>query len=73
MNKLGLTASALLLAAIGSAGAADLPMKAPPMAPPPAPTWTGCYISGGIGYGMWNQDNQDSFLNGTTDSHNQTD
>jgi len=56
MNKLGLTASALLLAAIGSAGAADLPVKAPPMAPPPPLTWTGCYISGGIGYGLWNQD-----------------
>jgi outer membrane immunogenic protein len=20
-------------------------------------TWTGCYLTGGIGYGMWNQDN----------------
>jgi outer membrane immunogenic protein len=44
----------------GSAMAAD--MKAPPMlmkAPPPAPvySWTGCYLGGGLGYGMWNQDN----------------
>jgi outer membrane immunogenic protein len=31
--------------------------KAPPLAPPPpAPTWTGCYVNGGAGYGMWNQD-----------------
>ena len=37
----------------GSALAADmgLPYKAPP---PPPPTWTGCYINGGAGYGMAN-------------------
>jgi opacity protein-like surface antigen len=37
--------------------AADMPVKARP-APPPAPVynWTGCYIKGGGGYGMWNQD-----------------
>src|SRR5262249_42313719 len=36
--------------------AADMPLKAP--APPPAPVynWTGCYVKGGGGYGMWNQD-----------------
>ena len=45
-----------------SAMAADLPRKAPPpvaKAPPaPAPVynWTGCYVAGGGGYGMWNQD-----------------
>lgn len=33
--------------------AAELPLKAPP---PPAATWTGCYVNGGGGYGMWNQD-----------------
>src|SRR4029077_19509000 len=26
--------------------------KAPVMVPPPAPTWTGLWISGGFGYGM---------------------
>jgi outer membrane immunogenic protein len=38
-----------------AAMAADMPMKAPP---PPAPvySWTGCYVGGGGGYGMWNQD-----------------
>src|SRR5262249_50332066 len=42
---------------VGTAGAADLPVKAPPMvAAAPVMTWTGCYVSGGIGYGMWNQD-----------------
>jgi outer membrane immunogenic protein len=43
----------------GSALAADLPpapmYKAPP---PPAPvySWTGCYLEGGGGYGLYNQD-----------------
>jgi outer membrane immunogenic protein len=35
-------------------------------APAPAaavPNWTGCYVGGGGGYGMWNQDNT-GFLNG---------
>lgn len=48
----------------GSAFAADMPVKAAPdvggAAPPPPsppPTWTGCYINGGAGYGMWEQDN----------------
>jgi outer membrane immunogenic protein len=37
--------------------AADMAIKAPLMnAPPPAYSWSGCYISGGVGYGMWNQD-----------------
>ena len=46
-------------AALGSASAADLPMPAPVYkAPPPPPVynWTGCYIAGGGGYGMWTQD-----------------
>ena len=31
--------------------------KAPPP-PPPAPVynWTGCYVDGGAGYGLWSQD-----------------
>jgi outer membrane immunogenic protein len=47
------------IAALGSASAADLPMPAPVYkAPPPPPVynWTGCYIAGGGGYGMWTQD-----------------
>jgi outer membrane immunogenic protein len=56
MKKL-LIATTVALATAGTAGAADLPTKAPPMvAAAPAMSWTGCYISGGIGYGMWNQD-----------------
>jgi outer membrane immunogenic protein len=48
-------ASALLVGSLGSAFAADMPMKARPV-PPPPPSWTGCYLDGGIGFGMWNQD-----------------
>jgi outer membrane immunogenic protein len=58
MKKLLLATTALVaFAAVGSASAADLPVKAPPMvAATPVASWTGCWVSGGIGYGMWNQD-----------------
>jgi len=51
-----LAAGAMLIA--GSAMAADMPAKAPMLmkAPPMAFNWTGCYLDGGAGYGMWNQD-----------------
>jgi outer membrane immunogenic protein len=67
MNKLLATAAALAaFAAVGSAGAADLPMKAPPMAvAAPVASWTGCWISGGVGYGMWNQDQNTETLPGS--------
>jgi outer membrane immunogenic protein len=42
----------------GSAIAADLPVKARPMAPAPmmaATNWTGCYVGAGGGYGMFVQ------------------
>jgi outer membrane immunogenic protein len=50
-----LFASSITLAlASGQVLAADLyPMRTP--APAPL-SWTGCYIDGGVGYGMWNQD-----------------
>ena len=60
-KKTLLAATAAVTALVATpAMAADLGrpvLKAPP--PPPAPvyTWTGCYLGGGGGYGMWNQDN----------------
>jgi outer membrane immunogenic protein len=51
--------SSLLIAApLSVACAADMPLKAPAYAPPPAPvpSWTGCYIDAGAGYALWNQD-----------------
>jgi outer membrane immunogenic protein len=56
-----LLTSALIVGAAlvaGSAMAADMPAKAPLLmkAPPPAYSWTGCYIAGGGGYGKWTQD-----------------
>jgi outer membrane immunogenic protein len=39
--------------------AADMATKAPLRAAPVAyaPSWTGCYVGGGGGYGLWNQEN----------------
>jgi outer membrane immunogenic protein len=72
--KKTLTAGALVTGAMlgalaaGSAMAADLSVKAPMLmkAPPPAFSWTGCYLNGGVGYGMWNQDHSISTDNGVT-------
>jgi outer membrane immunogenic protein len=59
MKKLALTLTALA-AFTGSAVAADLPArtytKAPVMAP--TPSWTGFYIFGGGGYGIWDADDK---------------
>ena len=43
----------------GNAMAADMAVKAPIMKAPPMPVynWTGCWLGGGGGYGMWNQEN----------------
>jgi outer membrane immunogenic protein len=60
MKKLVLALSAVAAFA-APALAADLPArtysKAPAVVAAPAPTWTGCYVGGGGGYGMWNQEN----------------
>jgi outer membrane immunogenic protein len=62
MKKL-LLSSALFIAAISTASAADLPVKAPP--PPPAFSWTGVYIGLNVG-GKWAS--VDDTLNATSPS-----
>jgi outer membrane immunogenic protein len=62
--KQALIALAAAAAFTGSTYAADLPARMPvKAAPPPVPvaSWTGCYIGGGGGYGVWNQENQNFF------------
>jgi outer membrane immunogenic protein len=55
-----LLGTAVALAMAGPAIAADMPVKAPPLVKaPPAPigyNWTGCYVDGGGGYGLFNED-----------------
>jgi outer membrane immunogenic protein len=63
MRKLLLGAAVVAFAA-GSAIAADMPLKAPPPAAAPTSSWTGCYVSGGGGYGMWNQDHSTTGASG---------
>jgi outer membrane immunogenic protein len=57
MKKLAL-ALAAMAALTGQALAADMAVKARPVAPPPPPVanWTGCYISGGVGYGLFDHE-----------------
>lgn len=55
--KKAIVASLAIFALGGSAMAADMGMPPPPAykaLPPPSPSWTGCYINAGGGYGMWN-------------------
>jgi outer membrane immunogenic protein len=59
MNRTFVASLISVTLASGAAMAADLPP--PTLAykePPPSPVynWTGCYLGGGGGYGMWNQD-----------------
>jgi outer membrane immunogenic protein len=56
MKKL-IVSMAITAGFTGSAFAADLPMKAAPMAPAQvvASSWTGCYVGAGGGYGMFDQ------------------
>jgi outer membrane immunogenic protein len=59
MKKMILALSAMA-AFTGSAIAADMAPRTYSKAPPPpvaVANWTGCYIAGGGGYGLWNQEN----------------
>jgi outer membrane immunogenic protein len=61
MKSLWFASLALAAFAAGPALAADMPTRAPvySKAPAePAPTWTGCYVDAGWGYGLFNQDHQ---------------
>ena len=58
MKKLALALVATAAFA-GQAIAADMPMKARPMAQPaPVYNWTGCNINGGGGYGWYDIENR---------------
>src|SRR5207248_8093531 len=59
MQKILLTSAAAAVAGISGANAADMALKAPPLAP--APSWAGWYIGGQIGTALvditrWNSD-----------------
>lgn len=58
MRFIGFVVAAAGLAAVQAASAADMPTKGPvykaPMAA--ATPWTGFYVNGGIGYGLWAAD-----------------
>jgi outer membrane immunogenic protein len=50
-----------LLAAVGTAEAADLPVKVPPAPSAPVPVWTGFYIGGNVGGGFSHKEFIDNF------------
>src|SRR5260221_3043089 len=66
MKKIPITLTAMA-ALTGSAYAADMAPRAYTKAPAPVvvvPTWTGCYVGGGGGYGLWDQENT-NFIDAT--------
>jgi outer membrane immunogenic protein len=46
--------------------------KAPPPPAPPPPSFTGCYVNGGAGYGLWNIDHNFNSVVDELDSSSQT-
>jgi outer membrane immunogenic protein len=56
---------------LGSAMAADMPLKAVPPPPPPAPIWTGFYVGGTVG-GGWARSSQTDTFGITTGNYNQS-
>jgi len=64
MKKTILTSLVLGALMAGNAMAADMRVKAPIMKAPPAPvfSWTGCYLNAGVGYGLWDQEHNETFL-----------
>src|SRR5215470_1656425 len=64
----GVVAFASATMAAGIAGAADLPAKAPAMAPIALYNWTGCYIGGQIG-GVFGDDTTTNRVGETISHH----
>ncbi len=65
MKKLAIALTAIA-AFTAPALAADMAARPPVTAPAPVaytPSWTGCYVGGGGGYGLWNQENT-GFIDG---------
>jgi outer membrane immunogenic protein len=54
----------MILLPLRIANAADMPLKAPPLAPSPVYSWTGFYIGGNAGYG-WGDPNDAMLLGGS--------
>src|SRR5581483_1212624 len=52
--------SLLIVAPLTGASAADMLTKAPPPPVAPAASWTGCYVDGGVGSGLWTQNHTTS-------------
>jgi outer membrane immunogenic protein len=67
MKKLAL-ALAAYAAFVGQAAAADMAVKARPAPPPPPPVanWTGCYIAGSVGYGLYDNETTSRFRDPVT-------
>lgn len=70
-----LLGSVALLALIGAANAADLPAPAPapyvaPAVVPPPSTWTGFYVGGAFGYGLWDMNSSVVVPSGTQGTTN---
>src|SRR5258705_5724024 len=59
-SKLVLSTAAAVgtILGVGAASAADMAVKARPAPPPPPPVanWTGCYIAGSVGYGLFDNE-----------------
>jgi outer membrane immunogenic protein len=62
MKKALLASVASIALGMGVAGAADMPLKAPPPPLPPPFSWTGCYIGGNIGAAWANSEWHDSLF-----------
>lgn len=62
-----LLSTAAVLGIVGTASAAELPVRAPIVAPVPLFSWTGCYIGGHVGYGKGQTSHNFQFDDVTTE------